>query len=88
MILASEAALKKHKLEPMAKIVDSEWAALDPSVMGLGPVICSTPILKRHQLTREDIGTWEINEAFAAQVLSCLAAWDRPGFLRADPRTG
>lgn len=80
VILASEAAVKQHDLEPLAKIVDSEWAALDPSVMGLGPVISSTPILKRQKLTREDIGAWEINEAFAAQVLSCLEAWTEPGF--------
>jgi len=82
IILASEAAVKKHGLEPIARIVDSEWAALDPSVMGLGPVISSTPILKRQKLTREDIGAWEINEAFAAQVLSCLAAWTDKGFCR------
>lgn len=80
VILASEAAVKQHDLEPLAKIVDSEWASLDPSVMGLGPVISSTPILKRHKLTREDIGAWEINEAFAAQVLSCLEAWTEPEF--------
>ncbi|MGI9412350.1 MAG: acetyl-CoA C-acetyltransferase, partial [Hyphomicrobiales bacterium] len=82
VILASDAAVKKYGLKPMAKIVDSEWAALDPSVMGLGPVMCSTPILKRQGLTREDIGTWEINEAFAAQVLSCLKAWTDPKFCK------
>lgn len=82
VILASEAAVKRHNLTPIARIVDSEWAALDPSVMGLGPVISSSPILKRHKLTREDIGAWEINEAFAAQVLSCLAAWTDDRFCR------
>lgn len=74
-ILASEAAVKKYGLKPMAKIIDCEWASCDPSVMGFGPVISSTPILKRHGLTRKDIGAWEINEAFAAQVLACLRAW-------------
>jgi acetyl-CoA C-acetyltransferase len=81
-ILASEAAVKKHGLNPLARIVDSEWAALDPSVMGLGPVLATTPILKRNDLARDDIGTWEINEAFAAQVLACLRAWDDPDFCR------
>ena len=82
VILASEPAVKQHGLEPIARIVDSEWASLDPSVMGLGPVISATPILKRHKLTREDVGAWEINEAFAAQVLSCLAAWTDDRFCR------
>jgi acetyl-CoA C-acetyltransferase len=82
VILASEDALKEHKLTPKAVILDSEWAALNPSVMGLGPVYCSTPILKRHQLALGDIELWELNEAFAAQVLGCLAAWDDAEFCR------
>ncbi len=79
-ILASEAALKKYGLKPMAKIIDSEWASCDPAVMGFGPVISSTPILKRHGLDRKQIGAWEVNEAFAAQVLACLRAWADPWF--------
>src|SRR3984885_5234287 len=82
VILASEDAVKAHKLTPKAVIVDSEWSALDPSVMGLGPVYCSTAILKRHQLGLGDIELWELNEAFAAQVLGCLAAWDDDEFCR------
>ena len=82
VILASEDAVKEHKLTPQAVIVDSEWSALDPSIMGLGPVYCSTPILKRHQLALDDIELWELNEAFAAQVLGCLAAWDDAEFCR------
>ncbi len=42
VILASEKAVKEHGLQPRAVIVDSEWSALDPSIMGLGPVLCST----------------------------------------------
>ena len=75
MLLASEEALKKHGLEPIGRIVDSEWAGLDPAQMGLGPVHAATPILKRHGLGLDDLDCWEINEAFAAQVLGCLAAW-------------
>jgi acetyl-CoA C-acetyltransferase len=82
VILASEDAIKEHGLTPKAVIVDSEWAALDPSVMGLGPVYCSTAILKRHQLGLADIELWELNEAFAAQVLGCLAAWEDAEFCR------
>jgi acetyl-CoA C-acetyltransferase len=50
--------------------------------MGLGPVYCSTAILKRHQLALGDIELWELNEAFAAQVLGCLAAWEDGEFCR------
>jgi acetyl-CoA C-acetyltransferase len=82
VILASEDAVARHKLTPKAVIVDSEWAALDPSVMGLGPVYCSTPLLRRHQLALEDIELWELNEAFAAQVLGCVAAWQDEEFCR------
>ncbi len=80
VILASEDAVKKHNLQPKAVIVDSEWSALDPSIMGLGPVLCSTALMKRHQLALGDIELWELNEAFAAQVLGCLAAWEDPEF--------
>jgi acetyl-CoA C-acetyltransferase len=82
VILASEEALKTYKLTPKAVIVDSEWSALDPSVMGLGPVYCSTALLKRHRLALGDIELWELNEAFAAQVLGCLAAWEDAEFCR------
>jgi acetyl-CoA C-acetyltransferase len=76
VILASEKAVEEHGLEPLAKVADSEWAALDPAIMGLGPVMAVTPMMQRHELARADVGVWEINEAFAAQVLACLAAWE------------
>ncbi|MDA3877751.1 MAG: acetyl-CoA C-acetyltransferase, partial [Halothiobacillus sp.] len=75
-ILASEKAVERHGLKPIAKIIDSEWAALDPAIMGLGPVLATTPIMERQKLDLDDIGLWEINEAFADQVLACLAMWD------------
>jgi len=75
LILASESALKQFNLTPIGRIVDSQWAGLDPAQMGLGPVHAATPILKRHGLGLNDLDYWEINEAFAAQVLGCLAAW-------------
>jgi len=82
VILASEQAVREHKLEPRAVIVDSQWSALDPSIMGLGPVLCSTAIMRRHDLHLGDIDLWELNEAFAAQVLGCLAAWNDETFCR------
>lgn len=82
VILASEEAVKKHGLKPRAVIVDSEWAALDPSIMGLGPVLSSSALLQRAGLTLQDVELWELNEAFAAQVLACLAAWEDEAFGR------
>ena len=82
VILASEDAIKKHNLTPKAVIVDSHWAALDPSIMGLGPVMSATGLLKKQNLTLGDIDLWELNEAFAAQVLGCLAAWKDEKFCR------
>jgi acetyl-CoA C-acetyltransferase len=82
IILASEDAVKEHNLMPKAVIVDSEWSALDPAAMGLGPVYCSTALLKRHGLLLGDIELWELNEAFAAQVLGCLAAWEDAEFCK------
>jgi acetyl-CoA C-acetyltransferase len=82
LLLASEEALKKYGLEPMGRIVDSQWAGLDPAQMGLGPVYAAAPILKRHGLGLDDVDYWEINEAFAAQVLACIAAWKDEQFCR------
>jgi acetyl-CoA C-acetyltransferase len=82
MILASEDAVAKHGLTPKAAIIDSQWSALDPSIMGLGPVLCATEILKRNELTLREVDTWELNEAFATQVLGCLAAWNDDKFCR------
>jgi len=82
VIVASEDAVKKHGLTPKAVIVDSHWAALDPSIMGLGPVMSATELLKRNNLSLGDIETWELNEAFATQVLGCLAAWNDDKFCR------
>jgi len=82
LILASEEVVKKWQLKPLGKIVDSEWAGLDPALMGLGPVHASTPILQRHGLALNDIDAWELNEAFAAQVLGCQAAWQSDDYCR------
>ncbi len=84
LLLASAAAVEKHGLHVMGRIVDSQWAALDPAQMGLGPVHAATPIMQRHQLKPDDFDCWEINEAFAAQVLGCLAAWDDADYCRSQ----
>ncbi len=75
LILASEDAVEKHKLPVIGQICDSQWAGVDPAQMGLGPVHAMAPILVRNGFDSSDIDYWEINEAFAAQVQSCLRAW-------------
>jgi len=82
VILASEKAVADYKLTPLARIKDSEWSALDPSIMGLGPTLSATALAIRNGFSCEDIDLWELNEAFAAQVLSCLAAWEDEDYCR------
>jgi acetyl-CoA C-acetyltransferase len=82
LVLASEEALEKYNLTPRAVIVDSNWSALDPQIMGLGPVLSVNQLLQRSQLGLADIDLWELNEAFAAQVLACLAAWESADFCK------
>ncbi len=84
LLLASADAVKKHKLNVLAKITDSQWAGLDPSQMGLGPAHAMAPIMQRNQLNISDIDNWEINEAFAGQVLGCLEAWKDADYCKND----
>ncbi len=84
LVIASQRAVDEHKLEPRGRIVDSQWAGLDPAQMGLGPVHAATPILRRHGLGLNDLDAWEINEAFAAQVLACLKAWESDDYCRTE----
>ncbi|HEX8964202.1 MAG TPA: acetyl-CoA C-acetyltransferase [Rhodocyclaceae bacterium] len=82
LLLASEEAVARWNLKPIGKIVDSQWAGLDPAQMGLGPVHSVTPILQRHGMKLDDVDAWEINEAFAAQVLGCIRAWQDDAYCR------
>jgi acetyl-CoA C-acetyltransferase len=84
LLLASEAAVKRHGLPILGRLTDVEWAALDPAQMGLGPVHATTPMLRRHGLSLHDIDVFEINEAFAGQVLGCLAAWQDADYCRRE----
>ena len=84
VVLASERAVTRHKLQPKGRIVDSNWAGLDPAQMGLGPVHAATPILVRQRLGLNDLDAWEINEAFAAQVIGCLRAWQDDAYCRTE----
>jgi acetyl-CoA C-acetyltransferase len=83
-LIASQRAVDKHKLTPLGRILDTEWAGLDPAQMGLGPVHAATPILMRHGLAMSDLDAWEVNEAFAAQVIACERAWQSDDYCRAE----
>jgi len=65
LLLMSEDAMKKHDLDPLARIVSIGYGAVDPTVMGRGPVPASWMALKHAGLTTDDIAYWEVNEAFA-----------------------
>ncbi len=82
LLLASRRAVDQYGLKPLGRIVDSQWAALDPAQMGLGPVHAATPILQRHGLGLNDLDAWEINEAFATQVIACIEAWASDDYCR------
>lgn len=71
LLIASEEAVKKYNLIPKARIVSSAVAGVEPRVMGIGPVNATKKALQRAGLTLDQIDILEINEAFAAQVLSC-----------------
>jgi 3-oxoadipyl-CoA thiolase len=87
VLLASQAALDRHRLQPMARIVGMASAGVAPRVMGLGPVPAIARLLARTQWNLSDIDRLEINEAFAAQVLACTRALglaDDAEFVNAD----
>jgi len=72
MLLASETAVKKYSLQPMAKIVSMAVAGVDPAVMGIGPVPATQKALLRAGITVNDLDLVELNEAFASQSIACI----------------
>ena len=89
MLIASELAVKKYGLKPMAKIEGMTTAGVLPTIMGIGPVPATRKLLKRLNLTLDDIDVIELNEAFASQALACsreLGLNDRDD--RINPRGG
>lgn len=72
LLLASEAAVKKYNLTPMARLVSMAVAGVDPSIMGIGPVPATQKALQRAGLTVADLDLIELNEAFASQSIACL----------------
>ncbi|MFB0924109.1 MAG: acetyl-CoA C-acyltransferase [Vicingaceae bacterium] len=83
MLIASEEGANKHNLKPIARIVSSAVAGVEPRIMGIGPVYASEKALKRAGLTMDDMDVIELNEAFAAQALACTR---KMGLADNDPR--
>ncbi|MDZ4759107.1 MAG: acetyl-CoA C-acyltransferase [Bacteroidota bacterium] len=72
LILVSGEYVKEHNLNPLARVVSTAVAGVDPSIMGMGPVPAVQKALKRAGLSVNDIGLVELNEAFASQSLACI----------------
>jgi len=93
-LMCSEEAVEKYNLKPMAKMIDFHFHGLEPERMGLGPVLAMHGVLKKTGMKLEDMDLIEINEAFSAQVLSCMklakdpklaAKWDIDAIGEIDP---
>lgn len=79
----------QNKLRPLARIVSSAVAGVEPRIMGIGPVPASNKALQKAGLTFKDIEVIELNEAFAAQSLACLQEWGiAPNDARLNPNGG
>lgn len=71
-IIASEEAVKKYNLKPLARIVSSSVVGVEPRIMGIGPVEATKKALEKANLTLDQIDIIELNEAFAAQSIACI----------------
>ena len=83
LLIAGEKAVSDYSLKPLARIVAAAASGVAPRVMGIGPVEASLKALQNAGLTLSQMDLIELNEAFAAQVLSCLKQW---GLSAGDPR--
>ena len=83
LLLASEDAVKRHNLKPLARILGMAVAGVAPRIMGIGPVPATTKLLKRLGLSMDDLDLLEFNEAFAVQALACTR---QLGLADDDPR--
>lgn len=84
LVVASDAAVQRHGLAVLGEWLGHAWAGVDPREMGLGPVHAVAKLLSRLQIRMHDIAQMELNEAFAAQVLACQAAWDSADYAHAE----
>ncbi|MEK7261074.1 MAG: acetyl-CoA C-acyltransferase, partial [Pseudomonadota bacterium] len=84
LLLASEDAVARHGLTVLGEWLGHEWAGVEPGQMGLGPVHACARLYRRLGIAHRDLAQMELNEAFAAQVLACQAAWDSAEYARAE----
>ena len=83
LLIASNEAIEANDLKPLARVVSSAVAGVEPRIMGIGPVAASNKALERAGLSLDDMDVLELNEAFSAQVLACTRAL---GIADDDPR--
>ena len=72
VILMRESEARKRGLTPIVKVLDAEVAGVDPAIMGTGPIPSTKKLFEKTGLTKDDIGVFELNEAFAVQALACI----------------
>ena len=72
VILMKESEALRRGLKPIVRVVDAAAAGVDPAYMGTGPIPSTKKLLAKNGLTADDIGLYELNEAFAAQALCCI----------------
>lgn len=75
LLVASDEAVQKYNLKPIARIVSSAVSGVEPKYMGIGPVTAANSAIKKAGLTMNDLSVIELNEAFAAQGLACIREW-------------
>ena len=73
LLLASEEAVEKYNLKPIAEIISTGQGGVDPAIMGMGPVPAINNALSKVKMKLEEIELLELNEAFAAQSLGVMA---------------
>ena len=78
LLVASQSALERHGLAPLARIAGCATAGVPPRIMGIGPVPASQRLMARFDWKISDFDVIELNEAFAAQALACLRQLDLP----------
>jgi acetyl-CoA C-acetyltransferase len=78
LLLADEEAVKKYNLTPLARVISTAVAGVDPSIMGIGPVPATRKALERAGLSVKDLDLIELNEAFASQSIACIRDLDLP----------
>ncbi len=88
MLLATEAALSRLGLKPLARIVSRATSGVAPHLYGIGPVEAARTALKRAGIGWDDLAAVELNEAFAAQSLACLHEWPELDRAKVNPQGG